>query len=204
MELIEALDRIDAIRAHVARTRVFRGYKAATVGCTGLLAFLAAALQPHLVPDPLENMRQYLQLWIGVAVLSVICVAIELGTRCWDSDSPFQRALTVQAVEHFIPCLVAGACVTWAVVQFSPNAANLLPGLWAIMFSLGVFASCRQLPPLAIVVAIYYLVAGVTCLAMARGIHALSPWTMAGTFGVGQLLTASVLYLALERTDAKC
>jgi hypothetical protein len=203
MELGEALDRIDAIRAHVARTRVFRGYKAATVAGTGLLALLASALQPIAVPEPLANVRQYLQLWITVAVLSAIGVAIELATRCRSSNSSLQRAQTVQALEDFIPCLVAGGCVTWGVVQFSPGAVNLLPGLWAILFSLGVFASCRQLPPLAVAVALYYLAAGVTCLALARGIHALSPWAMAGTFGVGQLLTAAVLYLALERADVE-
>src|SRR5262245_45829795 len=144
MELGEALERIDAIRAHVARTGVFRGYKAATVGCTGLLAFLAAAVQPFVVPDPLENVHQYLQLWIGVAGISVICVAIELTMRSLRSKSHLQREQTLQAVESFVPCLVAGAGATWAVVQFSPSSANLLPGLWAIMFSLGIFASRRQ------------------------------------------------------------
>lgn len=204
MELGEALERIDAIRAHVARTAVFRGYKAATVACTGLLAILASAVQPLVVPDPLQNVHQYLQLWIGVAAVSVTCIAIELTARYVKTDSPLRREQTLRAAEHFVPCLVAGASVTWAVVQFSPDAAHLLPGLWAIMFSLGVFASSRQLPPPAVVVAIYYLAAGVACLAMAREVHALSPWAMAGTFGVGQLLTAVVLYLALERRDDDC
>jgi hypothetical protein len=174
------------------------------VGCTGLLAFLAAAMQPLVVPNALENVHQYLQLWIGAAAASVICVGIELATRYLKSDSPLQREQTLLAVERFVPCLVAGASVTWAVVQFSPSAAHLLPGLWAIMFSLGIFASCGQLPPPAVAVAIYYLVAGVACLVLAREAHALSPWAMAGTFGVGQLLTAVVLYLALERRDDDC
>src|SRR5262245_57312115 len=136
MELGEALDRIAAIRAHVARAGVFRGYRAATVGGTGLLAFLVSAVQPHLVPDPLENVHQYLRLWIGAAAVSVICVAIELTTRFVKSDSPLQRAQTLRAVEQFAPCLVAGASLTWGVVRFSPDAVNLLPCLWAIIFSL--------------------------------------------------------------------
>ena len=202
MELGEALERIDAIRTQVARTGVFRGYKALTVGSTGLLAFVAAAVQPVVVPDPQGNVHQYLQLWIGVAAVSAICVAIELAARCMSSESPLQRAQTLRAVEQFAPCLVAGAGMTWAVVRFSPDAANLLPGLWAIIFSLGIFASCRQLPPSAVFVGIYYLATGVACLAIAHGVHSLSPWAMAGTFGVGQLFTAVVLYLALERRHA--
>ena len=199
MELGEALERINTIHAQVARTGTFRGYKAATVGLTGLLAFGVAAFQPLLVPNPIGKVQQYLQLWIGVAAISVICVAIELATRYAKSDSPLQRAQTRQAVEQFVPCLAAGAFTTWALVRFSPDTVHLLPGLWSIMFSLGIFASCRQLPRQAIVVAIHYLVAGAACLAMARDVHALSPWAMAGTFGIGQLLTAAVLYFSLER-----
>jgi TctA family transporter len=144
MELSEALERINTIHAQVARTGTFRGYKAVTVGLTGLLAVVVSVIQPLLVPHPLGNVYQYLQLWIGVAAVSVICVAIELAMRYVKSDSPLQRAQTRRAVEQFVPCLAAGACTTWALVRFSPDTAYLLPGLWSIMFSLGVFASCRH------------------------------------------------------------
>ncbi len=183
---------------------MFRGYKAATVAGTGLVALVVSAVQPLIVPDPLQNVQQYMQLWIGVAGLNVICVSIELATRFVKSDSLLQRQQTLLAVEQFAPCLVAGTGLTWAMVRYSPEAAGLLPGLWAIVFSLGIFASCRQLPPQAVMVGVYYLVAGVTCLAVATDVHALSPWAMAGTFGVGQLLTAFVLYLGLERRHADC
>src|SRR5262245_43668329 len=146
MELGEALERIDTIHAHVARTGVFRGYKAVTVGGTGLLALLVATLQPWVIPLPQDDLHAYLQLWIGVATVSAICVATELIVRCLKSDSSLARQQTLQAVEQFLPCLVAGASTTWALVQFSLEAAHLLPGLWAIMFGLGIFASCLQLP----------------------------------------------------------
>ena len=202
MELGEALERIDAIHAHVARAGVFRGYKAATVGGTGVLALLIAALQPLVIPRPQESLHAYMQLWIGVAAVSAVCVATELVMRCLKSDSPLARQQTLQAVEQFLPCLVAGAGATWAVAQFSPDAAHLIPGLWAIMFGLGIFASCRQLPRAIVAVGVYYLAAGTVCLVLARDEHGLSPWAMAGTFGVGQLLTAGVLYFSLERHDA--
>lgn len=203
MELGEALDRIDAIRAHVARTGVFRGYKAATVGSTGLLALLAAAVQPIVAPDPLGNVGRYLVLWIGVAAVSFAAIAAELAWRCLKSASMLEREKSLKAVQCLLPSLAAGAAVTWAIVQFSPEAAQLLPGLWAVMFSLGVAASCGQLPSPAAAVAVYYFAAGVTCLAIARDESALSPWAMAGTFGVGQLLTAAILYLTLERRHAE-
>ena len=42
MELREALTQISEIRAQVARTEMFRGYRSLTVAFTGLLAFCAA------------------------------------------------------------------------------------------------------------------------------------------------------------------
>ena len=203
MELGEALEQIHVIRAQFARTEVFRGYKAVTVGCTGALAILAAAIQPIFVPDPLDNTHAYLQLWIGVAAISAIWVAIELTTRWVKSDSSLQREQTLSAVGQFLPCLVAGAAMTWAVVTFSLDAAHILPGLWSILFGLGIFASCRQMPRHMGIVGAYYLFAGVTCLAIVRGAHSFHPLAMAGTFGVGQILTAVILYLALERRHAE-
>lgn len=199
MELPEALRQIDAIRAQVARTEVFRGYKALTVGATGVLAFGAAAVQTRLVPDPAREVGRYLALWIGVAAASVALVATELAVRWLRTQSPLARQQTRAAVEQFAPCVGAGSALTAAIYWHLPDAASALPGLWSLVFSLGVFASWRQLPPPALVVAVYYLTAGTACLMLARGEHGFSPWAMAGTFGVGQLLTAVILYLALER-----
>lgn len=199
MELNEALRQIDAIRSQVARTEVFRDYRAATVACSGVMAFVAAGVQPLLVRQPMGDLQSYLQLWIGVAAASVALVGSELTLRWLSTDSPLRRQQIARAVEQFAPCLVVGAGMTWAVVKFSSESAHLLPGLWAVVFSLGIFASIRQLPQSSLYAGIYYLAAGVACLALARDQYAFSPWTMAGTFGVGQLLTAAVLYFTLER-----
>jgi hypothetical protein len=198
MELHEALRQIDAMRGQMARTEVFRGYRAPTVAATGLLALAAASLQGWIVPEPRQEMGRYLLLWIGVAAISASAVAIELAARWLRSDSPLARRQTRQAVEQFAPCLLAGAALTWAIAGYLPEAAVALPGLWAIVFSLGVFASWRQLTPRALIVAAHYLTTGVACLMLARDAWALSPWAMAATFGVGQLLTAAVLHWDTE------
>ncbi|MEE8452390.1 MAG: hypothetical protein V3R99_10765 [Thermoguttaceae bacterium] len=44
MELHEAMERISEIRGQIARTETFRGYRSATVGFSGLLAFVGAAV----------------------------------------------------------------------------------------------------------------------------------------------------------------
>jgi hypothetical protein len=198
MELHEALRQIDAIRAQVASTETFHGYRAATVAGTGVLALMVAALQPLVVPDPAGEVDRYLALWIAVAAVSATIVALELTWRWLRTDSPLARGQTLRAVEQFAPCLVAGAAATWALARHVPEAAAALPGVWAILFSLGVFASWRQLTPLALGVAGYYLVAGTLCIVLARDEYAFSSWGMALTFGVGQLLSASALYWGLE------
>ncbi len=201
MELREALAQITAIRAQIARTETFRGYRSTTVGFSGLLALGGAALQAAWIPDPAQHMGAYLLLWVGIAGICLVAVAVELGWRCYVAASPLVRQITLLAVQQFLPCVVAGALLTCAMVSFAQESLWTLPGLWAVLYSLGVFASCRLLPKAVFWAGVYYLAAGIAALALARGDDAFSPWAMAGTFGVGQLITAVILYFTLERTD---
>ena len=201
--LSRALDQIAEIRRQMTRGQVFRGYRAQTTALTGVLAILAAALQPQLVPEPWLQLPRYLGLWCGLAVFSAAIFSIELAIRCRRLVSPLQNERTAEAVERFIPSLAAGTIVTVVFFRYLPAQLWMLPGLWAIFFSLGIFASRTLLPRGITVVAGYYLIAGAMDLAKARGIHAFSPWAMGLTFGVGQLLAAGVLYWNLERRHGR-
>lgn len=202
MELHEALSQITEIRRQMARTEVFRGYRALPVAFSGLLALGAAVAQATLLPDPSAFVTSYLLLWIGSAFLSAVAAGSEMTFRMRLTGSALRRELTWLAVEQFVPCLVAGALVTLVLVRFAPDAIWILPGLWQVMFSLGVFASCRLLPKATFGVAVFYLVAGLTCLAFARGSWTLSPWAMGLPFSLGQFYAAIVLHRTLERDDA--
>jgi hypothetical protein len=140
MELHEALSQISEIRQQMARTEVFRGYRALPVAFSGVLALAAALGQSVWIRDPGEQLTAYLTLW-------------------------------------------------------------MLPGLWQVLYSLGIFASCRLLPRATFGVAMFYLAAGLTSLTLARGDAALSPWAMGLSFGIGQFLAAGVLYRTLECRD---
>lgn len=201
MELREALAQISQIREHMARTEVFRGYRSLTVGFTGCLALLAATAQAWWIPRPAEQLGAYLTLWLGAAGIAVTVEGVEVWLRARRSESTVARQLAVLAVEQFLPCVAAGALMTAAIVYQSPQLAWLLPGLWAVLFSLGVFASYRLLPRAIFYIGVYYLAAGVAMLTLAHGEAALSPWTMGLTFGGGQLTSAAILYFTLERTD---
>ena len=202
MELHEALTQITEIRLQMARTQVFRGYHSVPVAFSGILAVVAAAIQPVWVPNPAENMAAYLGLWMSVAVISLSAAGVEMWIHCRRSATPLTREITWLAVEQFLPAVVGGALVTYVLVSFASDSTWLLPGLWQILFSLGIFASCRLLPRATFWIGVHYMASAVVCLTVARDAAALAPWAMGIPFGLGQFLAAAVLYWTLERKNA--
>lgn len=200
MDLRDALSQIAEIRSRVAAAERFRGYRAVPVALTGALAVIAALFQPLLVPNPAEQPDRYLGLWLGTAAVATAVAGSGIWLRHRRTADRLTKQLTWLAVGQFAPCLVAGAVVTLIVTRHAPQHAPLLPGLWQVFFSLGVFASCRLLPRAIATVGVVYLLAGAINLALASGPDALHPLAMGLPFGVGQLLTAALLYWNLERT----
>jgi hypothetical protein len=199
MELRDALVQIAEIRRQMAKSDVFRGYRSAPVAVSGLLAVSAAIIQPFLVADPAADFTSYLALWIGMALLSVAAVAVEMGVRMyWTHDWAYLEP-TRLAVEQFVPPMIAGVLVTTVFVRQAPDSVALLPGLWQIFFSLGIFASARLLPRPIFAVAGLYLVTGIVMLIWAQDGMSLAPWCMGVPFAVGQLSAAAILYWTLER-----
>jgi hypothetical protein len=199
MELRDALMQIAEIRRQMAKTDVFRGYRSAPVAFSGALALVAAFAQQRLVADPVEDLASYLSLWIGMAVLSVGAVAAEMTVRNYLTEDRTHLEVTWLAVEQFLPCMIAGVLITVVLVRQSPAEVALLPGLWQILFSLGIFASARLLPKAIFGVGGFYLCSGITVLIWARGGASLEPWCMGLPFAVGQLAAAAILYWTLER-----
>lgn len=199
MELQEALTQITEIRLQMARTEVFRGYRAVPAAFSGALALTAAAIQALVITEPLQHRGAYLSLWIGSAALSGASAVMEMLIRARYARSPFTRELTAMAMEQFFPCLAVGGLVTVVIVQAAPASVWMLPGLWQVIYSLGIFATCRLLPRSMSAVAVFYALSGLATLILAQGDRALSPLAMGVPFGVGQLLAAAVLYRTLER-----
>lgn len=203
MDLREALTQISQIRQHVARGETFRGYKALPVAFSGLAAIAAGVYQAVALPEPQADLIQYLHLWIFAAILSLLVTGIALWVHCRESVSPLTRPGTLLAIGQFAPCLVAGGLTLFVLWNHAPECLWLMPGLWCILFGLGVFASSPLMPRAIFWVGVHYFVAGAFCLAWARGEHAFSPWAMALPFGAGQLITAGILYWTLERNHGE-
>ena len=199
-ELHSALGHIRGIRRQVARSTEFRGYGPATLAGTGLLAVAAAALQAQLLPQPAGRTGAYLLLWIGTAVIGASAAGVGVYTRTRRMHSGLSQEMLRIAVEQFLPAVTAGALLTVVIARLVPAAMWMLPGLWQIVYALGVFASCRFLPRAMVAAGGWYLLTGLVCLALGDA-RALAPWTMGVAFGVGQLLIAGVLWTAGEGDD---
>nr|WP_010584617.1 hypothetical protein [Schlesneria paludicola] len=203
MELRDALSQISDIRLQMARTELFRGYRPITVGFSGMLGLLAASVQPYCIARPELELGRFLLLWCTVASVSLIVIGMELIWSIRRTGAGFVRQTTLLAVEQFLPCVAVGGLLTLCVVRSSPDVAWMLPGLWSLLFGLGVFASARSLPRPVIWAGLYYVMCGCGCLLWGRGENALAAWQMAVSFGGGQLLSAAILYWSLERANGR-
>jgi hypothetical protein len=192
-ELDKALADISEIRSQMARGTEFRGYGPATLASTGVLAMLAAAGQALWLRDAASDVGRYVALWGTAATISVILIGLDMILRSRRIHSGLAQEMIWSAVEQFLPAGVAGGLLTAVLLRYAPESLWMLPGLWQIIFSLGVFACCRFLPRAMFGVGIWYLIAGLACLVLAQGEHALAPWAMGLPFGLGQLFVAAVL-----------
>jgi hypothetical protein len=194
IDLDKALADITAIRSQMARGTEFQGYGPLTVAATGLLALAAGVVQAAFLPSPATDPFAYLALWIAAAIISVVLTGGEMVARSRRIHSGLADEMIHAATEQFIPAAVAGALLTFVLFRFAQQSLWILPGLWQIIFSLGLFASCRSLPRPIFAVGVWYLGTGLATLVLASGPQAFSPYAMALPFGIGQLLMAAILH----------
>ncbi len=200
-DLNKALGDISSIRMQVARSTDFRGYGPATLAATGVLALAAATVQWRWLPDARQHVGIYLAVWIATAAVSAAVIGMEMYARTRRMHRGMADEMIRMAVEQFLPSVAAGFLMTLVLVRYAPAAAWILPGLWQVIFSLGVFSTCRFLPRPMVAAGVWYLMTGAFCISLGDA-RAFSPWAMGIPYGIGQLLVAGVLlYAAREVRD---
>jgi hypothetical protein len=200
-DLDRALADILAIRSQIAAGTAFRGYGPATVAITGCLALTTAILQFIWLDNPNQHPLTFFAGWTVTAVISAGVIWVEMQARSRRHHSGLADAMIQQAAEQFLPSAAAGVMLAIMLGKFAPEALWMLPGLWQVLVSLGMFASARSLPRTIVFAGAWYFVAGFATLVVASQDHTLSPWTMGLPFTVGQLLMAMILYVASGEED---
>jgi hypothetical protein len=193
-DLDRALTDISVIREQLAQSHEFQGYAPATVATTGLFALLVAAAQGFWLPESVTNMRLFIPVWVATAAVCMLVTALETISRSRREHGGLAPAMLQSALEQFLPAIVAGGLLTVALLEAAPADLWMIPGLWHIVFSLGVFASRRFLPRAIFWVGVWFLGCGLACLALAAQTHTNSPWSMGIPYGVGHLLVAGILH----------
>ena len=200
-DLNKALGDISSIRRQMARSTEFRGYGPATLCATGVFALMAAAAQAMWLPDAQQHVLSYLGAWVTTAVVSAALIGYADAPahpahsfRHGRRDDPHGR----RAIPAFRRGRRPHHRRFWS--SFVPAALWMLPGLWQITFSLGVFSSCRFLPRPMLLAGAWYLATGLLCLALGDA-RAFSPWAMGIPYGAGQLLVGAILHFTREDVD---
>jgi hypothetical protein len=198
MDYPRALTQIDEIHQQIAKGEIYRGYRSAPIAASGFVGLIAALAQPASVAGHPEAFVRY---WATVAAVAAVVGLSEVAYVYIVRDHASGRRRTRQVLGQFLPAAFAAATITVAFPHVSPSLVALLPGLWAVCFGVGTFASRPYLPRMSGYVALFYVLAGSLMLWTASVGGPLRAWHVGGTFGAGQLLAAAVLYWELERDD---
>lgn len=200
MDFPRALTQIEEIHQQIAKGEIYRGYRSAPVAASGLVGIAAALVQGAAQTPPTPS--AFVQYWTLVAAIAALVGISEIAYNYVVHDDVSARRRTRKVVGQFLPAVAAAAVLTVTFQHLSPALVPVLPGVWAICFGLGTFASRPYLPRASDLVALYYFAAGAILL-WAAPVDTISgpinSWTVGGTFGAGQLIAAAVLYWEFER-----
>lgn len=224
MNLHRALSDIAEIRAQLDRTETYRGFRSAAVGVSVLVLIVGVFIEKIWVRQPLVDIERYLAVWMGVAVGSGLVAVVEMVIRGRRSESEVvwktHRSLALQiAPSLFVGLLLTMLIASHALEQralgiespllttevASQNLGMMwaLPGVWSLVYGLGLFSCQRNLPPQVVGVAVFFVAAGALMLAFGWVTRDLDGWQMMVTFGVGQAWMAWVLFWDLENRRDK-
>jgi hypothetical protein len=204
LNIQRALSELAEIRAQLDRTTSYQGFRSLATGFSALLAIVGGVLESTFVTDPQTQIDPYLAIWLGVAVASSLLAGSEMIIRGIVSRKLQVWVTHRKLVANLLPSLIVGSVLTLVIAEHALESSGAgmiwsLPGMWAMVFGLGIF-SCRQdLPRATGWVSAYYLFAGIVCLLINSQTHQLAPLQMVLLFGVGQTALGFVLFWNVER-----
>jgi hypothetical protein len=197
-ELNRALADILEIRTQIAAGTAFRGYGPTAVAATGAIGFAAAAAQSFWPDVFAYSAAVFVTFWIATGGICAVAVWIEMRGRSRRIHSYLADTMITQALEQFLPAAAASLLVPLFLLRFSPQSVWMMPGLWQLFVSFGIFASIRTLPRKMMLGGVWYFLSAFLSLILADQSRALSPWLMGLPFLGGQFLMAALLFLTGE------
>lgn len=206
MNIHRALSDIAEIRAQLDRTESYRGFRSVAVAVSVGFLCAGAWVERVWVSDPAQTVDRYLAIWLAVAIASASLAVAEMLIRARISNNAMVAKMHWSLARQIAPAMLVGFVLTLLIAAHSLELADpaiglmwSLPGIWSMIYGLGLFSCRKQLPPQTLGVAGYFLAAGMLLLAYGWLNRELAGWQMIASFGIGQALLAFVLFWNLER-----
>lgn len=153
-----ALGTLRYIRASIdaARLLAVPGSAGVAMGSVGLLAAVLAA-QPALA-------AHWLDIWLGAAIAAFLGGTTLMIHQAVRADSALYRGPARRFLLCLCPPLAAGAVITFALLRH--GAADMIPGIWLLLYGCGVAAASTQTIRLVGVMGVAFAALGVCSLAL--------------------------------------
>lgn len=198
MEIERALSDLAEVRERLARGERFEGYSGPAAAASGIVAFVAGAVQAVRVPHPatLGAVSAYLAIWMTCLATALLLNYGAVVLWLLKNHRPSAQSQFRTAALSIAPSVLLGGALTAAL--WSHGLYSLLPGTWFAFYAVGLFASRGAIPKSALPVMVGFGMLAVAFLATPLELVALRWWVMPLGFGAGQLAIGYLL--ARERS----
>ena len=193
----EAIEKISEIYHHLSKAGIYRGYKPIVVAISGIIGIIASIIQPFFINNYFSI--NFVLYWISIAALNLTLCTLVILYQYFFKENFHEKQKTICIMIQFIPMVIAGAIITLFFIPNDKLTLPLLPGIWAIIFSLGIFNVRPHLTNLTLIPAFYYLLCSIMLFWLKFYNINLLSFGMGITFGFGQLISALTLYRSIEK-----
>jgi hypothetical protein len=152
-----AMDNLRFIRETMERAGTFTavsGWGEVVIGITAIAAAIVAAHQ--------ATPSAWLAVWLGEAGLGVGISVAFMTAKAHASDMALFSGPMRKLILSFSPPLFAGALLTF--VLFRHNAVDLLPGVWLLIYGVGVMTAGSYSVPIVPVMGAAFILVGTAAL----------------------------------------
>lgn len=188
-----AIAQIADIRAQLAVSTRFSGYAPAAVGGIGVLSVLITLLQLGLPGRFAANDRQFIIIWGLLLASGFLLIGFEAVVRTLRDGDDMARHMLLSATRIVVPSFLVSAIVPVAILEYSPEAAWIVPGIWQMVMALVAFAAFPSMPRKIVWPGLWFLLSGMAGLFLAGHNGGLTPLMVGGPFIVGHFAIAWVL-----------
>jgi len=149
-----AIESLEFIRTTMARSAPFTAVSGRAGVVMGALALIAAVAARSAQSD-----EQWLAIWFGCASIAVPVGLAMMRVKARRYELALWSAAGRRFAQGFLPAIVAGAVLTFALVR--ADALDLVPAAWLLLYGAGVLAgSSSSVPVLAWLGALFMALGG--------------------------------------------